>query len=439
MKKLLILSALLLVVPLVSFAQPAFAARRVVTKPVISSFTATPKSITQGQSSTLSWNTSGAATLTIDQGVGAVFKSTKVVTPTVTTVYTLTAVNSAGTTTATTSVTVTAPLPKPTCTLAANPTSISAGGSATLSFTSTNAISATLSSGIGAIPTSGSVVVTPATTTTYVATVTGTGGTASCSATLTVIPLPKPTCTLVASPASITVGSTTSLTWTSNNATSASINQSIGPVATSGTLSLAPTTTTSYAATFASAGGTTVCNATVTVTVPVNPNEIRHQAYTTSYSYWDNTPAGSALISHPILHSVAGGIGTYADPITIAVGHSIINNVDILDFPAGTRFYIPNVRRYFIVEDTCGDGATPQNGACHTGYPAGTTTWLDMWIDGASGTTASVDACAAFLTDTNGVAHLAIQNPASNYVVVTGPVFQNGSCTAQYGNIPLTL
>jgi hypothetical protein len=130
------------------------------------------------------------------------------------------------------------------------------------------------------------------------------------------------------------------------------------------------------------------------------------------------------------LHRGAGGSGTYADPITLAVGHSIIDGKDILDYPAGTRFYIPNVRRYFIVEDTCGDGSQPQNGPCHTGFPPGTTAWVDMWIDGRSGTPEAVDDCARALTG----AHRIIQNPKANYVVVQGPVFQDGKCTAQYGD-----
>lgn len=163
-------------------------------------------------------------------------------------------------------------------------------------------------------------------------------------------------------------------------------------------------------------------------------NEVFIKAYTTAYTYWDNTPPGSADISHPILHSKAGGTGTYANPITLAVGHSIISGKDILDYPAGTKFYIPNVRRYFIVEDTCGDGGSPQNGPCHKGYPLGTTTWVDMWIDGQSGSSSAANSCAENLTDGNGVAHTIIKNPASNYVVVSGPVFQNGSCSAQYGN-----
>src|SRR5277367_6779957 len=41
-------------------------------RPVVASFTAEPSSISRGQSSTLSWTTSGATDMTIDQGVGAV-------------------------------------------------------------------------------------------------------------------------------------------------------------------------------------------------------------------------------------------------------------------------------------------------------------------------------------------------------------------------------
>ena len=176
---------------------------------------------------------------------------------------------------------------------------------------------------------------------------------------------------------------------------------------------------------------------TVAVAAAPSAGEIRMNAYTTSYTYWDNTPPGSADISDPVIHAKAGGMGTYSDPITIAVGHSITNGKDTLDFPAGTKFYIPNVRRYFIVEDTCGDGKTPQNGPCHKGAPAGTDVWVDLWIDGATGSSSQADACAGVLTDTNGIAHLMIQNPASNFRVVSGPIFQNGACTAQFGNTPL--
>ncbi len=77
--------------------------------PVVSSFTASPGTIIQGQSATLSWATTGnpAPTLTIDNGVGDVSsRSSITVSPTQTTTYTLTATNSLGTVTKTATVTV---------------------------------------------------------------------------------------------------------------------------------------------------------------------------------------------------------------------------------------------------------------------------------------------------------------------------------------------
>jgi uncharacterized protein YkwD len=74
--------------------------------PTITSFTATPSAISPGQSVTLSWNVSGATSLSIDIGVGSVTGLTsKIVAPTLTTKYTLTATNSTGSVTATTTVT----------------------------------------------------------------------------------------------------------------------------------------------------------------------------------------------------------------------------------------------------------------------------------------------------------------------------------------------
>ena len=74
--------------------------------PVIQSFSANPLTITAGQSSTLSWTTSGATSLSIDQGVGTVTSTSKVVTPIMTTTYTLTATNDSGYATETVTVTV---------------------------------------------------------------------------------------------------------------------------------------------------------------------------------------------------------------------------------------------------------------------------------------------------------------------------------------------
>jgi PASTA domain len=166
---------------------------------------------------------------------------------------------------------------------------------------------------------------------------------------------------------------------------------------------------------------------------PTPPSgEIRYTAYTTGYGWWDNTPPGSSIIALPVPHTVAGGTGTYADPITLAVGHVIVNGVDTPDFPAGTRWYIPNLRRYFIVEDTCGDGPTPQNEPCHTltGADPGAQIWLDLWTDGQTETKSASNACEDAITAN----HLAIENPASNYAVVSGPIDGPNGCAQQYGD-----
>jgi hypothetical protein len=159
-------------------------------------------------------------------------------------------------------------------------------------------------------------------------------------------------------------------------------------------------------------------------------NEKTFTAYITGYGWPDNTPP-SATISNPVIHSIAGGTGTFSDPITIATGHSIISGKDILDYAAGTKFYIPALRRYFIVEDTCGDGNTPQDGPCHTGYQGHV--WLDAWVGGTSAQSSATLACEDTITDF----HTIIENPASNYLVTAGPVF-DGTCSSVYGETALT-
>jgi hypothetical protein len=170
-------------------------------------------------------------------------------------------------------------------------------------------------------------------------------------------------------------------------------------------------------------------------TAPPPPGGVRTiQAYITGYSYFDNTPPGSVEISNPVLHQTAGGTGTYADPITVAVGHSIVSGRDRLDWPAGTRFYIPNLRRYFIVEDTCGDGSSPQNGPCHVGYTAPATTWLDLWVGGMGGLAGGADSCMNSITAVWDV----LVNPGFGYATVPGAIDGAAGCTKQYGNAVVT-
>ena len=143
-------------------------------------------------------------------------------------------------------------------------------------------------------------------------------------------------------------------------------------------------------------------------------------AYITGYGYWDNTPPGSSTISHPRKHRRAGGTGTFNDPITIAVGHTLNGRRDVLDMPAGTKFYLRRLKKYAIVEDTCGDGSAPQNGPCHTGFRGHI--WLDLWVGGKHSSAASSANCQSRIT----ALQMIVINPASNYEVYPGDVIESG-------------
>jgi len=82
-------------------------------QPTISSFSASPSTITLGQGTLLAWTATGkGATVSIDQGVGEVQGSSVAVSPTATTTYTLTATSPGGSATATVTMTVQTFVPK---------------------------------------------------------------------------------------------------------------------------------------------------------------------------------------------------------------------------------------------------------------------------------------------------------------------------------------
>jgi peptidoglycan-associated lipoprotein len=88
------------------------------------------------------------------------------------------------------------PAAAPTVTLSANPSSIKAGESSTLSWTSTNATSVTIAPEVGTVTAEGNTKVSPSDSATYTITATGPGGTANANARVTVsvpeVPPPPP-------------------------------------------------------------------------------------------------------------------------------------------------------------------------------------------------------------------------------------------------------
>lgn len=164
-------------------------------------------------------------------------------------------------------------------------------------------------------------------------------------------------------------------------------------------------------------------------TVPQG-GEVRVGLYVTAYDWWDNTPPGSAAIAYPGFHAEASGAGTYDNPITLAVGHCIVNGRNIPDYAVGTRWYDPLTKRYFRTEDLCGDWAAPQNGPCHTGQDG--YRWIDIWINGRTDSSDG-DASRGCMDGVTGVRTM-IRNPARGYAVpVTGSIFEHGSAGCPRG------
>jgi Bacterial Ig-like domain len=98
-------------------------------KPTINAFSATPTSLTAAGQVTLIWDVNDATSLSIDSGVGAVTGTSKVVSITSSTAFTLTATNASGSSTKTLDVTV-ASLPTPPTVVSVSPANGATGVSA---------------------------------------------------------------------------------------------------------------------------------------------------------------------------------------------------------------------------------------------------------------------------------------------------------------------
>ena len=164
-------------------------------------------------------------------------------------------------------------------------------------------------------------------------------------------------------------------------------------------------------------------------TPPPNSGEIvLNNVYNTFYGWPDNTPAGAVTTIQGV-NGTAGGTGTFTDPITMATGFSLAGGKETDDYAAGTKFYDPNLRKYFVIGDTCGDGSSPQTEPCHVSEIKGTIQ-LDSWVGGQGLSSSGTLACEDTLTRVG----VLIENPKSTYAVVVGPVY-NGTCATQYGDV----
>jgi hypothetical protein len=226
-----------------------------------------------GSGTTLAWSTTSADACVASGGWSGPKPpsgSVAIDQLTTTTSYQLTCTGSAGSSSQ--SAEVVGATPAPTVSLTALPTTVAAGGTTTLTWSSTDATTCTASGGWGGLlATSGSLTVGAlASNTEFVLTCSGIDGTASQATTVTVASA-TPVISFSAAPSSVTAGNASTLTWASSNAATCTASGAwTGNEALSGaqaTSSLEANTT--YTLTCTGAGGSATQSALVSVTPAV--------------------------------------------------------------------------------------------------------------------------------------------------------------------------
>ena len=230
---------------------------------------ADPPTVLVGECSRLSWNTTGATSGSIDQGIGNVSASgSRPVCPAATTTYTLSASGPGGTLTPEPSATITVAQPPPVGNLDAHPAAITRGECSDLSWAISGATTRSIDQGIGSVAPNGSRAVCPTATTTYTLSASGPGGTLSPEPSATVaVSVPAPSGGISADPLEVESGECSRLSWNTVDATGVSIDHGIGNVAGTGSREVCPSATTTYSLTATGPGGSLAPPPTVTVAV----------------------------------------------------------------------------------------------------------------------------------------------------------------------------
>jgi len=127
-------------------------------------------------------------------------------------------------------------------------------------------------------------------------------------------------------------------------------------------------------------------------------------ALTTFYGAKDNCPPGGD-IAYPQIHDEAGGTGNWEDPITFAGARAAIK--------AGSKIYVPFLKKYFIHEDDCEE--------CDTDWKKKNKWHMDLWMGSDKVTPGSgLIACENQMTRDKTTV---IIEPDSDYFVDTTPIF----------------
>jgi hypothetical protein len=248
----------------------------------ITSFTAGPTSVSPGGSSMLKWGTKDCTTGSIDHGVGTaspIAGSSKSTGPlTATTTFTLTASGGGVTATATAKVTVGAPVACAINSFTADDTSIYTGETTNLNWSATSGCTIATVTDLGNVSLSGTEA-TPAlsATKTYIFSVGDGSASPAITESITITVSAAPRCVInkfTATPTSVAYGASATLSWTTTNCDTGTINSTISasPIV-GGSISTGPlTSTTAYTLTADTIPGATPASYLATVTVGADPD-----------------------------------------------------------------------------------------------------------------------------------------------------------------------
>jgi uncharacterized cupredoxin-like copper-binding protein len=213
----------------------------------------------------------------------------------------------------------------------ANPAGIQPGQASTLTWVVENATSVTINPGIGTVDAhSGSVSVSPTSTTTYTLAATGPAGTVNATVTVQVGNQPgnPQIVRFEANPVSIQPGQQSTLSWTTNGAQTVTIS-GVGSVTPNGSTTVSPTQTTTYTLTATSADGHSV---TAPVTVIVAPGTVPQVV-----TFVANPPTIDAGSSSQLCWQVIGATSVSIDP---GVGSNLNGNDCATVKPTTTTTYV---------------------------------------------------------------------------------------------------
>lgn len=95
-----------------------------------------------------------------------------------------------------------------------------------------------------------------------------------------------------------------------------------------------------------------------------NTCSVVQQVTTTFYGYPDNSPPGAGIAYTQCGRSVAGGTGSYDDPVTFATASGEFNTCEVI--------YAPYLKKYLRYEDECAQ--------CESDWNNSGTWHVDTWI-----------------------------------------------------------